>query len=55
VDVRDHFSASTSAVQNAFTALETTIGYKVVCNPEWVQIWNELSGNYPDKATFVPN
>ena len=54
-DIRDHFEAPTCVVQQAFKTLESIIGLKVSCNPEWDMLWTELEPKFPDKATFVPN
>jgi hypothetical protein len=34
-------------------ALEDTIGYGVLLDPEWQLLWNELGSFFPDKENFV--
>lgn len=54
-DIRDHFEAPTCVLQNAFKTLESIVGLKVSCNPEWNMLWAELEPKFPDKNIFVPN
>jgi hypothetical protein len=52
--VRDLWTSPTSLVQRAISSLVKLLGKPVDCSPDWVLLYNELKGSFPDPSTLVP-
>jgi len=55
IDIRDMWDSPKSDLQTSITALEKTLGYKIVPLVQWPILWNELKDRFPDKSTFIPS